>query len=355
MLYPIDFRDSFDKTLIFWMEKFVRFKLNSLSNRQVKDKERFAKVLSKLTSGTSTLQELTACVKEARNAGLTGINTFYKPLEKLYPFLMSYGAASMKEIDEELIINFLSAETGGLSDATKKNYRIAMISFFGYIDKQNQDDDGKSHLFRIELKNWGGLRGSSGQKLPSYMSEEEIDRFLSAIDNYPFGSVLEDRNRLLLKLIIYTGIRVGEALSLKTKDLIPQGEVYLIKIVGKGNKHRVVMIKARHIERHLSSWLEVKTCKDELLFCNKKNTQLTQAYVSRIVESVLQVAGIRKEKNGAHMLRHSFATLLYRRKKDLILVQEALGHASLNTSRIYTHFDEDRLFEAASIMDDLGS
>lgn len=353
MLYPIDFRDSFDKTLLFWMERFVKFKLNSLSNRQVRDKERFAKVLGVLNSGVKSIGELSDCAKEARNAGLLGINTFYKPLEKLYPFLMSYGAASMKEIDEELIINFLSAETGGLSDATKKNYRIAMISFFGYIDKQNQDDEGRSHLFRIELKNWGGLKGSSGQKLPAYMGEDEIERFLSAIDNYPFHQELQDRNRLLIKTILYTGIRVGEALSLRVRDVIPQNDVYLLKIVGKGNKHRVVMIKACHIERHLSSWLEVRFCKDELLFCNKKQSALTQAYVSRIVENILMSAGIRKEKNGAHMLRHTFATLLYRRKKDLVLVQEALGHASLNTSRIYTHFDEDRLREAASIMDDL--
>lgn len=49
------------------------------------------------------------------------------------------------------------------------------------------------------------------------------------------------------------------------------------------------------------------------------------------------------------MLRHSFATLLYQKRHDLILVQEALGHASLNTSRIYTHFDKQRLEEAANI------
>jgi integrase/recombinase XerD len=71
------------------------------------------------------------------------------------------------------------------------------------------------------------------------------------------------------------------------------------------------------------------------------------------MEKILLVAGIRKEKNGAHMLRHSFATKLYQTSKDLILVQEALGHADLNTSRIYTHFDKDRLKTAASAMDNL--
>jgi integrase/recombinase XerD len=53
------------------------------------------------------------------------------------------------------------------------------------------------------------------------------------------------------------------------------------------------------------------------------------------------------------MLRHTFATMLYLKKKDLVLVQEALGHASLDTSRIYTHFDKERLKEAAGVMDEI--
>jgi integrase/recombinase XerD len=79
---------------------------------------------------------------------------------------------------------------------------------------------------------------------------------------------------------------------------------------------------------------------------------MTQAYVSRIVEHMLAIAGVRKEKNGAHMLRHTFATLLYHKRKDIVLVQEALGHASLNTSRIYTHFDSNKLKEAANVAEE---
>jgi integrase/recombinase XerD len=352
MRYPIDFKSTFDMTLLFWIERFVRSKLNSLSNRQVKDSDKLSKVITDLNRGMHSLEELKIAAKQARNAGLIGINTYFKPLEKLYLYLSPLGFASMVELDEELISDFLASQTGGLADATKKNYRMAMIGFFGFIDKQNQDDDGKSHLFRIELKNWGGLGGSSGTKLPVYMSEDEIDRFLSAIDSAVFQEQFSARNRLLIKLILYTGIRVGEALGLKRKDMIEEHDVYLLRILGKGNKHRVVMIKKAHIGSYLKQWLEISACEHDLLFCNRKKSAMTQAYVSRMVENLLLSAGIRKEKNGAHMLRHTFATLLYRRKKDLVLVQEALGHASLNTSRIYTHFDEDRLREAASIMDD---
>ncbi len=337
------------------MGRYMHSKLNSLSNRQVKDPDALARIIGQLRRGVENIDEMSRLAKEARNAGLIGINTYYKPLEKLYGYLTALGPTSMKEIDEELLSDFLASATASLSDATKKNYRIAMINFFGYIDKQNGEDDGTSHHYGIQLKNWGGLSGKSGTKLPSFMQEAEVERFIEAIDTFPFQHAVAARNRVLIKLILFTGIRVSEALGLKTKDLILESDVYLVRITGKGNKARVVMIKAAHINKYLKEWLQIRPCQGELLFCNKKGTPLTQAYVSRIVEKILMSAGIRKEKNGAHMLRHTFATMLYLKKRDLVLVQEALGHASLDTSRIYTHFDKERLKEAAGVMDDIAS
>jgi integrase/recombinase XerD len=146
---------------------------------------------------------------------------------------------------------------------------------------------------------------------------------------------------------------VSEALGLKTRDVSEQKDCFTLRIRGKGNKYRVVLIKRSLIESELKEHITYSLPnKDGLLFCNKEGEKLTQAYVSRIVEQMLRLAGIRKEKNGAHMLRHTFATLLYRKRKDIVLVQEVLGHASLNTSRIYTHFDSDRLREAASVAEE---
>jgi integrase/recombinase XerD len=181
------------------------------------------------------------------------------------------------------------------------------------------------------------------------MNKSEIDKFLNAIDTYEFSDNTSYRNRLILKIIIYTGIRVSEILNLKIKDIFKEDNVYLLQIKGKGNKPRVVMIKSSIIENDLKHWLDMRVCNSDLLVCNQKGEKLTQAYISRTVENILISVGIRKEKNGAHMLRHSFATLLYTKHHDLILVQEALGHADINTSRIYTHFDKDRLYKTTEI------
>ncbi|AXH12324.1 tyrosine-type recombinase/integrase [Halarcobacter bivalviorum] len=351
MRYELDFCNSFDKTLLFWIERFIRYKLTTLSNSNVLDKEKLALIIQELVKGTDSIESLKTLVKEARNIGLSGINTYYNPLEKLFNFLTKLGLASMKEIDEELLSDFLASYTSGLSDASKKNHRIALLGLFSYIDKQNENQDGSSHLFKIELKNWGGLKGQSGTKLPAFMNKAEIDRFLEAINNFEFSLDTQYRNRLILKIIIYTGIRVSEMLNLRLKDIYKEDDVYILQVRGKGNKPRVVMIKTKIIENDLAFWLEQRDANDDLLVCNKKGNRLTQAYVSRIVENILTFAGIRKEKNGAHMLRHSFATLLYQKHQDLILVQEALGHADINTSRIYTHFDKHRLKATTNLMD----
>ena len=350
MRYDLDFTNSFDRTLLFWIERFIRNKLTTLSNRQVTDKERLAFIIQSLVKGTKSIDELSIIVKDARNIGLSGINTYFNPLLKLYNFIANLGLASMKEIDEELLSDFLASETSSLSDASKKNHRIALLALFSYIDKQNQNEDGSSYLYKIELKNWGGLSGKSGTKLPSYMNKSEIDRFLSEIDDFEFTENIAYRNRLILKIIIYTGIRVSEILNLKLKDMFKEDNVYILQIKGKGNKPRIVMIKSSIIEDELKNWLNIRVCNSDLLVCNKSGNRLTQAYVSRIVENILISAGIRKEKNGAHMLRHSFATLLYQKHHDLILIQEALGHADINTSRIYTHFDKERLKATIDLM-----
>jgi integrase/recombinase XerD len=300
------------------------------------------------------MDQLITLTKDVRNLGLSGINTYFNPLKKLYYYIDDLTLTSLKQIDEDMLSDFLATNTINLSDASKKNHRVAMTSFFKYIDKQNyaNPDDTKEqngYQFNIELKNWGGLSGKSGTKLPSFLNEDEIKRFLDAIDNFKFTPKIASRNRAVIKLILYTGIRVSEAINLLKKDIYLDGELYVLQIKGKGNKPRVVMIKASIIKSDLEETQLTCPCNENYLFCNKFGNPLTQSYISRTVENILISAGIRKEKNGAHMLRHSFATMLYLKHKDLILVQEALGHADINTSRIYTHFDKDKLTKTTNL------
>lgn len=350
MRYKLDYYDDFEKTLIFWLAKFMKFKLSSLSNISLKNPEILNKTNLELNSKNLNLQTLEILSKNVRNAGLIGINTYMNPLIKITKFLISYNFESFSEVDEEVISEILASATANLSDATKKNYRIATINFFKFVDKQNKFNES-SHFFGIELKNWGGIKGTKGVKLPEFLTEDETIRFINGIDQFIFKTN-NDRNKCLIKIILFTGIRVSEALNIQKKDITEENELFVIRIRGKGNKYRIVMIKKDLIQKYLQN-MKTNFLADGYLFLNNKGTRLSQPYVAFLVEQILLSCGIRKEKNGPHMLRHTFATLLYKKHKDLILVQEALGHASLDTSRIYTHFDNDRLKLAAKVAENL--
>lgn len=351
--------ESFDENLLTWMGRFVRFKLNTLSNHQVRNKDCLLECLNALKQKPSNLNALIKICKMARSSGLIGINVFMTPLSKLYEYLTALNLASLKEIDEEILIDFMSVHTATLSDASKKNYRIVLLGFFNFIDKNNSDgDSGGSFVFNITLAIRHLQHQTSGQKLPTYLDESELENFLVAIDETPMPYERVNRDKLIIKLIVYTGVRVNEVLNLRIKDFIPQDDIWLFQVRGKGNKMRVVMIKKQKIDGLMNAWISQRAqielkhkIEDNLIFCNQKGSKLTQARVYQVLGEILNFAGIKKEKMGAHMLRHTFATMLYLKKHDLILVQEALGHASLNTSRIYTHFDKERLMEAATVMD----
>ncbi|QDY63774.1 tyrosine recombinase XerH [Helicobacter pylori] len=354
MKHPLEELKDPIENLLLWIGHFLRYKCTSLSNSQVKDQNKVFECLNELNQVRSSSQLEKVC-KKARSAGLLGINTYALPLLKFYEYAQKLSLKSLKSIDEVMLAEFLSIYTGGLSLATKKNYRIALLGLFSYIDKQNQDENEKSYIYNITLKNISGVNQSAGNKLPTHLNNEELEKFLEGIDKIEMSAKVRARNRLLIKIIVFTGMRSNEALQLKIKDFTLENGCYTILIKGKGDKYRAVMLKAFHIESLLKEWLierELYPVKNDLLFCNQKGSALTQAYLYKQVERIINFAGLRREKNGAHMLRHSFATLLYQKRHDLILVQEALGHASLNTSRIYTHFDKERLKEAASIWEE---
>ncbi|MGL2844635.1 tyrosine recombinase XerH [Helicobacter pylori] len=354
MKHPLEELKDPIENLLLWIGRFLRYKCTSLSNSQVKDQNKVFECLNELNHACSS-SHLEKICKKARNAGLLGINTYALPLLKFYEYAQKLSLKSLKSIDEVMLAEFLSIYTGGLSLATKKNYRIALLGLFSYIDKQNQDENEKSYIYNITLKNISGINQSAGNKLPTHLNNEELEKFLESIDRIEMSAKVRARNRLLIKIIVFTGMRSNEALQLKIKDFTLENGCYTILIKGKGDKYRAVMLKAFHIESLLKEWLTERglyPVKNDLLFCNQKGSALTQAYLYKQVERIINFAGLRREKNGAHMLRHSFATLLYQKRHDLILVQEALGHASLNTSRIYTHFDKERLKEAASIWEE---
>ncbi len=182
--------------------------------------------------------------------------------------------------------------------------------------------------------------------LPHVLSIAEIDTLFLAIDHStPEGQ----RNRAMLETMYSCGLRVSELVTLKISDLYL--DIGFIKVLGKGNKERLVPIGGAAINQirlykdHVRSQLpKIKAGNEDYLFLNRLGTLLSRVMVFMILKELATKSGLTQNIH-PHMLRHSFATHLVEAGADLRAVQEMLGHKSITTTEIYTHLDRKYLRE----------
>lgn len=186
------------------------------------------------------------------------------------------------------------------------------------------------------------LNGPKKEKrLPRYFEYNELEELFKVPDlKDPFGQ----RNRLILELLYASGMRVGELVSIKIKDInISEGTIL---ILGKGNKERITHF-GEYAKDILLLYLEdgyKKLNKNNLdyLFINNKATKLTERGVRDILNNVIKETDISKHIS-PHMLRHTFATHLLNEGCDILSVQKLLGHESISATGIYTHVTTEHL------------
>jgi integrase/recombinase XerD len=139
------------------------------------------------------------------------------------------------------------------------------------------------------------------------------------------------RDKALILFLYATGMRISEALNTKKSD-IENGWVTIP--MAKGEKQRVVPVASVALEA-IDEYLAKRPCNEDIIFVNKNCKQLSRISAFNITKKYLGVS--------PHVLRHSFATALVLGGADLRVVQDLLGHASLNTTQIYTHLQKEHL------------
>jgi len=183
------------------------------------------------------------------------------------------------------------------------------------------------------------------RKLPDTLSYTDINKLIEAIDlSKPDGA----RNKAIIEVLYSCGLRVSELTELKLSNLFL--EIEFVKVIGKGNKERLVPIGGEAIKA-LKIWIEqvrghipIKKGEEDMVFLNRRGSRLSRVYIFMLIKQLAQLAGIKKSIS-PHTLRHSFATHLVEGGADLRAVQEMLGHESITTTEIYTHLDREYLKE----------
>lgn len=187
------------------------------------------------------------------------------------------------------------------------------------------------------------------RKIPVILNAEEQEELLKIYNcRYPTA----ERNKVMVKLMLDSGLRLEETIQLKWKHIdLLSGKLHVVE--GKGAKDRILWLgeemlvllrnwKERQIEEIKKRKTEILP---ELVFTTLKGGQLNDRNVRRMVTKYSKKAGITKNIS-PHTMRHTFATDLYRDTKNIRLVQKALGHSDLSTTMIYTHIVDDELENA---------
>lgn len=281
----------------------------------------------------------------------------------------------MKYLEEYL--TYLKVQKN-YSDKTITSYKIDIEEFFSYLDKECLDllnvkyndihmflkhlNDKKNSNTTISRK-ISALRGlykyllkqelihqnpfslvilpKKEKKLPRFFYYNELQMLFDVPDlNNPLGQ----RDRLILEMLYATGVRVSELVNIELKDISNKE----IKVLGKGNKERIVRYGS-YAEEILNLYLnngykKLNVRNTNKVFINNKGNPLTTRGVKYILDNIIKKTSIDK-KISPHMLRHTFATHLLNEGCDITSVSELLGHASLSATAIYTHITNDRLKE----------
>ncbi len=178
--------------------------------------------------------------------------------------------------------------------------------------------------------------------LPKFLYYNELEELFEVFD---LSDKYGQRDRTILELLYATGLRVGELVNIKINDLNFQD--HSIKVLGKGNKERIVYFGS-YAKEYLDIYLNqgrinlLKGKNNNYLFINNKSTKLTEKGVELIIKKAISKTSI-KTNVTPHTIRHTFATHLLNEGCDISSVQELLGHESLKATQVYTHITNDQL------------
>ena len=281
-----------------------------------------------------------------RSFSMNTLEAYLGDCDKFFSFMEAkYPDITPRTTDLKHIQRFLTSivypggrtEEDRLLKASSQRRIISGVrAFFKYLLIADEaDNDPCSLLDSVKME----------KKIPIVLSNEEIDRMLDSIDKSSFHGY---RNALMIEVLYSCGLRISELLNLKTNNIFWKKEY--IKVVGKGNKERLVPIgksaltHLRYFIYNHRSKLKIDNKNKNLIFLNHYGRQLTRQHAFQTIKDIALAAGIKKNIH-PHTLRHSFATELIKGGANLIAVKEMMGHESVVSTQIYTHLDTEHLRE----------
>ena len=273
-------------------------------------------------------------LEENRHRSARTVDAYRRDLEPFIAFLQRHYEVipGMPYNDPLLLRRYLQERSGqGAGNRTLARFLSALSTFQAFLATQR---NGKAYLFKLPTLKYRA-------KLPSFVPQTDATRLF---DHVPGRADRQSyfywRDFMMIGLLYVTGMRREELSGLDLADIdVKRG---LIRVVGKGNKERVVPVGDVTLD-DLRGYLEQRERFVNLrqlaslptaVFLNRNGARLSVRSINRVVKQYAHRHGL---DFTPHTLRHSFATHLLENGADLMLIKEILGHASLATTQKYTH------------------
>lgn len=188
------------------------------------------------------------------------------------------------------------------------------------------------------------------RKLPVFLTEEECIELLQTVQRSLDKNL--QRDYLIITLFMFCGLRIDELVGINIDDIrgnFSAGEQLVLVVTGKGSKQRTVYLPdicAEAYSAYLDKRTEPKDTKEKALFISQKGMRMSHRAIERMVKKYFAMAGLDSSRLSPHKLRHTAATNMLNANTDIRVIQQALGHETLQTTQIYTHVSNASLKDA---------
>ena len=274
-------------------------------------------------------------MKLQRNYSGNTLEAYILDISKLLKFLKDNGISPEAAKLSDIQCFAASLHDIGISPRSQCRILSGVRAFYKYLYLDGYIKDDPTELLESP---------KLGDHLPEVLTTEEVDRLEQAIDLSKWEG---QRNKAIIEVLFSCGLRVSELVNLKMSALYLDEQ--FVRIMGKGNKERLVPISENAIKQ-LKYWfidrshMNIKPGEEDYVFLNRRGAHLTRTMILIMIKRLGAEAGIQKTIS-PHTLRHSFATALLEGGADLRAIQSMLGHESIGTTEIYTHIDTHTLRE----------
>ena len=282
------------------------------------------------------IEDFSNFLKFEKNFSGNTLDAYMRDVRKLESFTISeLDNLSPQNITYENLQEYIyQLSKNKISERSQARAISSIKAFFKFLLEDDYRTDNPATL----------LEGPKlGLYLPDTLSEEDINRIITCIDN---STDIGKRNKCILEVLYGCGLRVSELIDLKISN-INFKESYIM-VEGKGEKTRLVPL-ANTTAEFIKSYIHTVRNKtkinkkyEDTLFLNSRGTNMSRVIVFIIIKELTQKAGISKSIS-PHTFRHSFATHLLQNGADLRFIQEMLGHSSITTTQVYTHLKTEEL------------